>query len=87
MRAFTDLSGGSLAMTSAPGAGTSIVAALGEGPTPVATVAPVSPVSPVAPVSPTAASDRRGSRATGPIVGDVDAAAVPHLRLVDSPSS
>lgn len=81
MRAFTDLSGGSLAMTSAPGAGTSIVAALGEGPTPVTTVAPVSPVAP------TAASDRRGSRATGPIVGDVDVAAVPHLRLVDSPSS
>ena len=83
MRSFTDLSGGSLTLTSAPGAGTSVVAALGEGPAPVATAAAVSATStPATPSDP-----RRGTRAAGPIVGDVDAAVGPHLRLVDSPTS
>ncbi len=84
MRSFTDLHGGSLVVTSAPGAGTSVVAALGDGPAPAAAPRSASPTT-----ASDAATDRHpGSRPLGgPLVGDVDAAAVPHLRLVDAPSS
>lgn len=84
MRSFTDLHGGSLTVTSAPGSGTSVVAALGDGPAPAAT--PHSAGSSMAPAA--RADHRAGDRPLGgPIVGDVATPAVPHLRLVDTPTS